>query len=80
MKKDLTREEIAYMSSNTTKTSNLLKDATNIVGLGIISQETGDFQQAKSFMKEGIEKIKEILIKENSQNNKLVLEYVSEFT
>jgi hypothetical protein len=80
MKKDLTREEIAYMSSNTTKSSNLLKDATNIVGLGIISQESGEFQQAKSFMKEGIEKIKEILIKENSQNNKLVLEYVSEFT
>jgi len=76
MQKDLTQKEIAYMLSNTTKNSNLLKDASNFVGLGIISQETGDFQQAKSLMKEGIEKIKEILLNENSQNNKLVLEYV----
>jgi hypothetical protein len=77
MQKKLKQEEIAVVSIIPNPNSRMLKEAANMIGLGIISQESGDHQMAQPLMKNGIEKIKEILLKEKTQNSKLIFEYVS---
>jgi hypothetical protein len=77
MQNKFRQDEISTSSPN--KNLNLIKEAANSIGLGIISQESGDYKTSKPLMKEGIEKIKHILLRENTQNNKLVLEYVRKF-
>jgi hypothetical protein len=58
------------------KPHSLIKEAANYVGTGILKQEEGDFTNAKPLIKEGIEKIKKVLIKDNSSEKEIIFEYV----
>lgn len=71
----LKQDEIS--STTQPKNIDLLRQSANLIGLGILSQESGDYQLAKPLMKEGIDKIKDILLRDTTKNNKLILEYVS---
>ncbi len=59
--------------------NNLLKEATNSMSLGIRNQENSNFKNAKLNMQDGIEKIKKILVSDNTINKEMIIEYYSLF-
>ena len=63
-------------SSGPLKQSGQLKEAANLVGIGISFQEKGEFSKAKPAIQEGIEKIKKVLIKDNSTDKEIIFDYV----
>lgn len=79
MQKKVKQEELSVSSKIPNPNLNMLKEAANTIGLGIISQESENHEMSQTLMKIGIDKIKEILLKEKSQNNKLIFDYVSVF-
>ncbi len=58
------------------KLSGQMKEAANLVGVGIKLQEMKEYSKAKTAMLQGIERIKKVLIKDNSTDKELVFEYV----
>jgi hypothetical protein len=58
------------------KPSNQLKEASNLVSVGIKLQEIKEFSKAKTSILQGIERIKKVLIKDNSTDKEIVFEYV----
>jgi len=77
MQKKVKQEELLMSSKITNPNLKMLKEAANTMGLGIISQESENHEMSQTLMKIGIDKIKEILLKEKSLNNKLIFDYVS---
>jgi hypothetical protein len=79
MQKKVKQEELSVSSKIPNPNLKMLKESANTIGLGIISQESENHEMSQTMMKIGIDKIKEILLKEKSQNNKLIFDYVSVF-
>jgi hypothetical protein len=57
-------------------TKSQIKEAANLVGKGIQLQDEQDFAGAKPLIQQGIDGIKNILIKENSSEKAILFEYV----
>jgi translation initiation factor 2 alpha subunit (eIF-2alpha) len=66
-------------STESIKPCNLLKEAANMVSVGIKLQEIKEYSKAKTSMLQGIERIKKVLIKDNSTDKEIVFEYVKKF-
>lgn len=58
------------------KKNYLIKDSASLVGMGIVLQENGDYVNSKALLQQGIDKIKKVLITDNSSNKEMILEYV----
>jgi hypothetical protein len=62
--------QVKYGESN-------LKEASNLIAKGLAYQDKGNFDKARANMQEGIEIIKKILIKENSNDKEIIFDYYS---
>jgi hypothetical protein len=54
-----------------------LNESANLVGAGIKFQEKKEYANAKKLMQQGIDKIKKVLISDNSIDKEKIFEYVS---
>lgn len=61
------------------KTSPQIQEAAKLVGIGIIHQQNGNYDIAKSKIQSGIEKIKQPLINDSSLDREMLLNYYSLF-
>jgi hypothetical protein len=61
------------------KQGSQLKEATILVGKGICLQEKKEYNKAKPIMQEGIDKIKKLLINNNSTDKEIMFEYYTLF-
>ena len=53
-----------------------LREAANYVSLGLKYQEGKEFSKSKPLIQQGIDKIKKVLIKDDTPDKELVFEYV----
>ena len=59
------------------KPSGQMKEATNLVGVGIKFQEMKEYNKSKLAIQQGIDKIKKVLIGDNSSDKETIFEYVN---
>jgi hypothetical protein len=54
----------------------LVKESAGLVGMGLILQEQEDYINSKPLMQQGIDKIKQALVKDNVDNKAMLIEFV----
>ena len=55
---------------------NLVKESASLVGMGLLLQEQDDYTNSKPLIQQGIDKIKQALVKDNVDNKAMLIEFV----
>jgi hypothetical protein len=54
----------------------LVKESASLVGMGLLLQEQEDYINSKPLIQQGIDKIKQALVKDNVDNKAMLIEFV----
>jgi hypothetical protein len=54
----------------------LVKESASLVGMGLLLQEKEDYINSKPLIQQGIDKIKQALVKDNVDNKAMLIEFV----
>jgi hypothetical protein len=57
----------------------LIKESASLVGMGLLLQEQEDYTNSKPLIQQGIDKIKQALVKDNVDNKTMLIEFVKIF-
>ena len=56
--------------------NNLIRESANLVGMGLLLQEKEDYINCKPLIQQGIDKIKQALVRDNIENKGILIEFV----
>jgi hypothetical protein len=54
----------------------LVRESASLVGMGLLLQEQDDYTNSKPLIQQGIDKIKQALVKDNVDNKAMLIEFV----